>query len=327
MKLVRRQFLYLAAAGVVAPALSSAAFEQAYPTHTVRIFVGFPAGSSADIIARLVGQGLSDRLHQPFIIENRPGAATNVATEAVVRAPADGYTLLLVTSPNAVNATLYQNLNFNFIRDIAPVSGVGYGPFVLVVNSSFPATNLADFIAYAKANPGKINIASSGNGTTSHVAEELMKMRAGIDLVHVPYRGEPPALIDLLAGQVQALFISLPVSIEHIRAGRLRALAVTTSIRVEALPEVPCLAEFMPGYDASAWQGIGAPRGTPAEVVNKLDTAISDILADPKIRTRFGELGVTPLALSASEFGDLIARETGKWGRVIRAANLKADGS
>ena len=327
MTLVRRRFLYLAGASVIAPALSSAAFGQTYPAHPVRIFVGFPAGSGADILARLVGQGLSDRLHQPFIIENRPGAATNVATEAVVRAPADGYTLLFVTSPNAVNATLYQNLNFNFIRDITPVSGVGRGPFVLVVNRSFPATTLADFIAYAKANPGKINIASSGNGTTSHVAEELMNMQAGIDLVHVPYRGEPPALIDLLAGQVQALFISLPASIEHIRAGRLRALAVTTPTRASALPDVPGLAEFMPGYDASAWQGIGAPKGTPAGVVNTLDKAISDILADPKIRTRLSELGETPLALSASEFGDFIARETDKWGKVVRTANLKADGS
>jgi len=327
MKLVRRQFLCLAGAGVVAPALSSAAFGQAYPTHPVRILVGFPAGSSADILARLMGQGLSERLHQPFIIENRPGAGSNVATEAVVRASADGYTLLFVTSPNAVNATLYQNLNFNFIRDITPVSGVGRGPFVLVVNRSFPATSLADFIAYAKANPGKINIGSSGNGTTSHVAGELMKMQGGIDLVHVPYRGEPPALIDLLAGQVQALFISLPASIEHIRAGQVRALAVTTPMRVEALPDVPSLAEFMPGYDASAWQGIGAPKGTPAEVVNKLDKAIGDILADSKIKTRFGELGVTPLALSAPEFGDLIARETDKWSKVVRTANLKADGS
>ena len=327
MKLVRRQFLCLAGASVVAPALSSAAFGQAYPTHPVRILVGFPAGSSADILARLMGQGLSERLHQPFIIENRPGAGSNVATEAVVRASADGYTLLFVTSPNAVNATLYQNLNFNFIRDITPVSGVGRGPFVLVVNRSFPATSLADFIAYAKANPGKINIGSSGNGTTSHVAGELMKMQGGIDLVHVPYRGEPPALIDLLAGQVQALFISLPASIEHIRAGQVRALAVTTPMRVEALPDVPSLAEFMPGYDASAWQGIGAPKGTPAEVVNKLDKAIGDILADSKIKTRFGELGVTPLALSAPEFGDLIARETDKWSKVVRTANLKADGA
>jgi tripartite-type tricarboxylate transporter receptor subunit TctC len=327
MTLVRRGFLYLAAASVVAPALSSAAFGQAYPTRPVRIFVGFPAGSGADILARLVGQGLSDRLHQPFIVENRPGAATNVATEAVVRAPADGYTLLFVTSPNAVNATFYQNLDFNFIRDITPVAGVGRGPFVLVVNRSFPAATLADFIAYAKANPGKINMASSGNGTTSHMAAELMKMQAGIDLVHVPYRGEPPALIDLLAGQVQALFISLPASIEHIRAGRLRALAVTTSTRADALPDVPAFAELMPGYDASAWQGIGAPKGTPAEVVNGLSKTIGDILADPKIRTRFSEFGEAPLALSASAFGNFIARETDKWGKVVRTANLKADGS
>jgi tripartite-type tricarboxylate transporter receptor subunit TctC len=325
MRLVRRQFLWLAGAAVAAPAFSRNACARAYPTHPVHVLVGFPAGSSADLLARLVGQSLSDRLGQPFIIENRPGAASNIATEAVVRAPADGYTLLFVTSPNAVNTTFYQNLSFNFIRDIAPVAGVGHGPFVLVVNRSFPAMTFLDLVAYAKANPGKTNVASSGNGTTSHVVSEMLMIMAGINMVHVPYRGESPALTDLLAGQVQAMFVTLPPSIEHIRAGRLRALAVTTTARSEALPDVPTLADFVPGFEASAWQGVGAPRNTPMQVIDKLNMEITAGLADPKMKQRLADLGGVPMPMTPAEFGKLIADETGKWGKVVRVANIKAE--
>jgi tripartite-type tricarboxylate transporter receptor subunit TctC len=290
----------------------------------VRIIVGFPAGSSADIVARLIGQSLSERLGQPFIIENRPGAGSNLAAEAVVRAAPDGYTLLLVASPNAVNASFYENLSFNFLRDITPVAGIGRGPFVMLVNPSVRATTLPDFIAYAKANPGKINMASSGNGTTTHVAGELLKMMTGIDLVHVPYRGDAPALTDLLAGQVQMMFAALPPALEHIRAGRLRALAVTSATRAEVLPNVPALADFVSGYEVSAWEGIGAPKNVPAEIIERLSKEVNAILADPTPRARLSDLGITPLAVSPAEFRTFVADETAKWGKVIRAAHIKA---
>ena len=275
MKLPRRQFLHLAAGAAALPAVSRIAWAQAYPTRPVRIIVGFAAGGAADIIARLIGQWLSERLGQPFVIENRPGAGSNIATEAVVRAPPDGYTLLLVGTANAINATLYDKLNFNFIRDIAPVAGIIRVPNVMVVNPSVPAKTVPEFIAYAKANPGKINMASGGIGTAAHVSGELFKMMAGVDMVHVPYRGAAPALTDLLGGQVQVMFASMPSSIEHIRAGKLRALAVTTATRSEALPDIPTVGEFVPGYEASAWYGVGAPKDTPAEIVDKLNKEIN----------------------------------------------------
>lgn len=325
MKHSRRQFFVLAgAAAAAASTVSNMSYAGTYPAKPVRILVGFPGGSSADIIARLVAQSLSERLGQPFIVENRPGASSNIATEMVVRAPADGYTLLLITSPNAVNATYYQNLSFDFIRDIAPVASIGRGPFVMVVNAAMPVTNFAEFVAYAKANPGKINMASSGNGTTTHVAGELLKMMVGINMIHVPYRGEPPALTDLMAGQVQIMFVSLAPAIEHIKAGRLRALAVTTAQRSQALPEVPALAEFVPGFEASGWEGIGAPRGMPADIVDQLHREVTAVLADPALQARFLELGVTPLSLSTAEFTKLIADETAKWAKVIQRADIRA---
>ena len=276
-----------------------------------------------DIVARLIGQWLSERLGQPFIIENRPGAGSNIATEAVVRAPPDGYTLLLVGPPNAINATLYDKLNFNFIRDIAPVASIVRVPNVMVVNPSVPAKTVPEFIAYAKANPGKINMASAGIGSSAHVAGELFKMMTGVDMVHVPYRGAAPALTDLLGGQVQVCSPRMPASIEYIKAGKLRALAVTTATRSEALPDVPTVGEFVPGYEASSWYGVGAPKNTPAEIVDKLNKEINAALADPKIKARLADLGGTALAGSPADFGKLIADETEKWGKVIRAANIK----
>ena len=287
--------------------------------------VGFAAGGAPDILARLMGQWLSERLGQPFVIENRPGAGSNIATEAVVRAPPDGYTLLLVSPANAINATLYDKLNFNFIRDIAPVAGIIREPHVMVVNPSVPAKTVPEFIAYAKANPGKLNMASAGNGTAAHVAGELFKMMTGVDMVHVPYRGAAPALTDLLGGQVQVMFAAMPASIEYIRAGKLRALAVTTATRSEALPDIPTVGEFVPGYEASAWFGVGAPKNTPAEIIDKLNKEINAALADPKIKARLADLGGTVLPGSPADFGKLIADETEKWGKVIRAANIKPE--
>jgi tripartite-type tricarboxylate transporter receptor subunit TctC len=283
-----------------------------------------PAGAS-DITARLIGQWLSERLGQQFFIENRPGGGTNIGTEAVVRAPADGYTLLMVGSNNASNATFYDKLNFNFIRDIAPVAGVFRGPYVMVVNPSVPASTVPEFIAYAKAKPGKITMASSGIGAATHLAGELFKIMAGIDMVHVPYRGGGPAVTDLIAGQVQVYFASTVASIEYIRAGRLRALAVTAATRSDALPDIPTVAEFVPGYEASTWYGVGAPKATPAEIVEKLNKEINAGLADPKIKARLADLGGDVLALSPADFGKLIADETEKWGKVIRDANIKAE--
>jgi tripartite-type tricarboxylate transporter receptor subunit TctC len=291
----------------------------------VRIVVGFAPGGGADITARLIGQWLSERLGQPFIIDNRPGAGSNIATEAVVRAPADGYTLLLVGAFNAVNATLYDKLNFNFIRDIAPVATMYYVPNVMAVHPSFPAKTILEFIAYSKSNPGKVNMGSGTTGASMHMSGELFKIMAGIDMVHVFYRGAGPALTDLLAGQVQVSFPTMPASIEYIRAGRLRALAVTTATRSDALPDIPTVGEFLPGYEASAWYGVGAPRNTPAEIIEKLNREINSALADPRMKVRLAELGGTILAGSSDDFGKIIADETEKWGKVIRAANIKPD--
>jgi tripartite-type tricarboxylate transporter receptor subunit TctC len=297
---------------------------QAFPARPVRIVVGFPPGGVSDIVARLLGQWLSERLGQPFVIENRPGAASNIATEAVVRAPADGYTLLLVNPANATSATLYDNLNFNFIRDIAPVAGIVRVPNVMEVNPSVPAKTVREFIAYAKANPGKLNYASAGNGTTVHLAGELFNMMASVNLVHVPYRGSAPALIGMLGGQVQVMFDTLPSSIEHVRTGKLRALAVSTAERSPALPDVPTVGDFVPGFEASVWQGIGVPKSTPPEIVEKLNKEINAALSDPRMGAQLASLGGTELALSPVEFGTLIAEETERWARVIRGASIKA---
>ena len=322
MKIPRRQFLHLAAALAVGP---RTAFAQAYPTRPVHFIVGLAAGGGADILARLMGQWLSERLGQQFVIENRPGAGTNVATEAVVRAPADGYTLLMVLPPNAVNATLYQKLNFNFIRDIAPVAGLIRTPLAMELNPSFPAKTVPEFIAYAKGNPNKISMASAGIGTSGHVAGELFKMMAQVDMVHVPYRGGAPAIIDLLGGQVQVLFDPISSSTEYIRAGKLRALAVTTAARSEAFPDIPTVAEFVPGYEASAFFGVGAPKNTPADIIEKLNKEINAGLADPKLKARLADLGGTVIAGSPADFGKLIADETDKWATVVKFAGIKPE--
>jgi tripartite-type tricarboxylate transporter receptor subunit TctC len=323
MKLHRRQFLHLAAGAAALPAVSRYAWAQTYPTRPVRWIVPFPPGGTTDILARLMGQWLSVRLGQPFIIDNRAGAGSNIGTEAVVRAPPDGYTLLLVGPPSAINATLYDKLNFNFIRDIAPVAGIISGPNVMVVHPSVPAKTVPEFIAYAKSNPGKINMASSGNGTSPHVAGELFKMMAGVDVVHVPYRGAAPALTDLLGGQVQAMFASMPASIEYIRAGKLRALAVTTATRSAALPDIPTVDDFVPGYEASTWYGVGVPKYTPAEVIDKLNNEINAALADPKIKARLADLGGTVLPGTPADFGKLVAQETDKWAKVVKFSGSK----
>jgi tripartite-type tricarboxylate transporter receptor subunit TctC len=325
MKLPRRQFLYLAAGAAALPAVLRIAKAQAYPSRPVRIIVGFAPGGGTDITARLMGQWLSERLGQQFVVENRPGAGSNIGTEVVVHAPSDGYTLLIVGSFNTINATLYDKLNYNFIRDIAPVANITRDPYVMVVNPSVPTKSVPEFIAYAKANPRKLNMASAGTGTGSHIAGELFKMMAGVDMVHVPYRGSGPALTDLLGGQVQVWFASMPSSIQYIRAGKLRALAVTTTTRSEALPGVPTVGEFVPGYDASTWYGVGAPKATPAEIIDKLNKEINAGLADPNIKARLADLGGTVLALSPADFGKFIVDETEKWGNVIRDLNIKAD--
>jgi tripartite-type tricarboxylate transporter receptor subunit TctC len=324
MKLPRRKFLHLAAGAAALPAVSHFAWAQSYPTRPVHIIVGFAPGGATDILARLMGQWLSEKLGQPFIIDNRPGGGTNIATEAAVRAPADGYTLLMVGTTQAINATLYDKLNFDLIRDIAPVASVLRGPYVLVVNPSVPAKSVPEFIAYAKANPGKINIASPGNGTPAHVAGELFKMMTGVSLVHVPYRGAGPALTDLLGGQVQVTLGSI-ASIEYVRAGKLRALAVTTATRSEALPDLPAVAEFVPGYEASGWYGIGAPRNTPADIVDKLNKEINAGLANSGMKARLADLGGTVLPGSSADFGKLIAEETEKWAKVVKFSGAKPE--
>ena len=325
MKLPRRTFLQLAAGAAALPVVSRIAWAQAYPSRPVRIVVGATAGGGFDISARLMGQWLSERLGQPFVIENRPGAGSNIATEAVVRAPPDGYTLLLVNAANAINATFYGKLNFNFLRDIGPVAGFARVPEVMVSNLSFPSSTVPEFIAHAKANPGKLTIASGDVGTPSHLAGQLFKMMTGVDMVHVPYRGVAPALTDLLGGQVQVTFASMPSSIAYIRAGNLRLLAVTTATRSELLPDVPTVGEFVPGYEASGWYGIGAPKGTPFEVIDRLNSQINAGLADPKMKIRVAEMGETTISTSPADFGKLIAEETEKWGKLIRAANIKGE--
>jgi tripartite-type tricarboxylate transporter receptor subunit TctC len=317
----RRQLLHLAVGAVALPAVSRFAWAQTYPTRTVRIIVGYPAGSGPDLVARFVGRRLSDRLGQQFAIENRPNA--NIAAEMVVRAPPDGYTLLMITATNAINATLYPNSSFNFIRDIAPVASIGRTPVVMAVNPSLPAKTLSDFIAHAKANPGKIKFASSGNGTPLHLAGELFETMAGVELVHAPYRNS--YMPDLLGGQVQVAFTTIPSLIEYIRAGKLRALAVGSATRSDTLPGVPTVGEFVPGYEASAWYGLGAPKSTPAEIIEKLNKTTSAALADPDTKLRLVSFGVEPMSMTPAEFGKLMLDETEKWGKVIRAANIKPE--
>jgi tripartite-type tricarboxylate transporter receptor subunit TctC len=324
MALSRRRFLYLGSAAV-AVSVSRTASAQAYPARPVRIVVGFPPGGPQDLLIRLVGQRLSERLGQPFIIENRPGGSGNIATEAVMRATADGYTLLSVGPVNVINATLFNKLNVNFIRDIAPVASISRGPNVMVVDPSFPARTVREFIAYARANPGKINMASAGNGTSGHVAGELFKMMTGIDMVHVPYRGLPAALTDLISGQVQVSFGTMPPAIEHIRSGRLRALALTTAARSEALPDIPTVGESVPGYEASSIFGLGAPRKTPVEIIDKLNGEINAALADSSIQRRLVGLGGVAFGGSPAEFGTLLVDETEKWAKVIKFAGIKAE--
>jgi tripartite-type tricarboxylate transporter receptor subunit TctC len=325
MKLPRRQFLRLAAAAAALPAASRIARAEAYPARPVRWIVGFPAGQGADIVTRIMAQYLSERLGQAFVVDNRPGASSNIATEMVVHAPADGYTLLSINSSNLVNATLYEKLPYDFIRDIAPIAGIDRVPLVMEVNPRVPVSTVPEFIAYAKANPGKLNMASGGNGNSTHMAGELFKMMTGVDLIHVPYRGSAPALTDLLGGQVQVMFDIIASSIEHIRSGKLRALAVTTATRLEALPDIPTVGEFVPGYEAIAVTGVGAPKGTAAEVLNRLNQEINAGLADPKLKGRLADLGVTPLPGSSADFGKLIAEDTEKWGKVVKFSGAKPD--
>jgi tripartite-type tricarboxylate transporter receptor subunit TctC len=323
MKLLRRQFLHLAAGAAALPALSRIADAQTYPTRPVRIVVGLAAGSAPDIVARIVSQWLSERLGQQFIVDNRPGANSNIGTEAVARAAPDGYTLLLAIGSNAVNATLYDKLSFNFIPDFAPVAGIVGVPHVMVVHPSVPAKTVPEFIVYAKANPGKLNMASAGTGGTPHVAGELFKMMAGVEMLHVPYRGNPRP--DLLGGQVQVMFDTVPASIGYIRSGQLRPLAVTTTARLDVLPNVPTMADFLPGYEATGWQGIAAPRTTPVEIIDKLSKEINTALADAKIRAQLANLGAVPTPMTPGEFGKHIANEIEKWAKVIKFAGIKAE--
>ena len=325
MKLLRRQFLEFAGAVAAAAALPRSASALDYPTRPVRIIAGFAAGGGVDITARLIGQWLTERLGQSFVTENRPGAGGNIGTEAVVNAAADGYTLLLATVPNAVNASLYDKLKFNFIRDTVPVAGIIRVPMVILLNPLVPANTVPEFIAYAKANPGKVSMASAGNGSAPHMAGELFKMMADVDMIHVPYRGSAPALTDLLGGQVQVMFDVMASSIAHIRAGKLRALAVTTAMRSEALPDVPTVGDFVPGYEASAVGGVGVPKGTSVEIIDKLNVEINAALADPKMKLRFADLGGTPLPGSPADYGKLIAEETAKWAKVIKFAGIKPE--
>jgi tripartite-type tricarboxylate transporter receptor subunit TctC len=325
MKLPRRQFLHLAAGAAALPVISRIAMAQSYPSRPVRILVGFAAGGGADIFARLMAQWLSERLGQQFIVENRLGASSNLAIEAAVNAAPDGHTLVVVGTPNAVNATLFEKLNFNLIKDIAPVAGIIRLPFVMLVHPSFPAKTVPDFIAYAKRNPAKINFGSGGSGSTPHIAAELLRMMAGVDMVHVPYRGEAPALTDLLSGQLQLMFGSMSSAVAHAKAGTLRPLAVTTAVRSEALPDIPSLSDFLPGYEASYLGGIGAPKNTPTAIIDKLNKEINAGLADQRIKSRLAEMGGTALIGSSADFGTLIAEETDKWAKVIKFANIKPE--
>ena len=325
MKSSRRRFLQVAAGAAALPVLARMARAQAYPNRPVRIMVAYAAGATNDTLARLIGQWLSERLGQTFVIENRPGAGTNLATEAVVRAPPDGYTLLLTGPANATNATLYERLSFNFLRDIVPVAGFVRVPQVIVVHPSLPVTTVPELIAYAKANPGRINMASAGNGSSLHLAGELFKLMAGVDLLHVPYRGGAPMYTDLLAGQTQVMFGVMTTSITYIRTGKLRALGVTTAARLDVLPEVPTVAEFVPGYEASSPYGLGAPRGTPADIVDRLNREVNLGLADPRLKARLADMGGIPLAGSPADYGRLLVDETEKWGKVVKFAAVKAD--
>lgn len=325
MKFPRRRVLNLLAGATALPAMARIARAESYPTRPVRILVGFPAGGGVDTIARLMAQWLSERLDQPFLIENRPGAGSNIAAEAVVRAPSDGYTLLQLNVTNAINATLYEKLNFDIVRDITPVAGIIRVPLVMLVNPSVPVNTVPDFIVYAKANPGKINMASAGNGTPQHVAGELFTMMAALNMVHVPYRGDAPALTDLIGGQVQVMFDTPPASIEHIRAGQIRPLAVTTAIRSEVLPDIPTVAEFVPGYEASSWYGLGAPKNTPAGIVSKLNNEINRALSDPKMKARLANFDGLSLAGSPAEFSRFFADETERLAKVIQAAHIRAE--
>jgi tripartite-type tricarboxylate transporter receptor subunit TctC len=325
MKLPRRNFLHLAAGAVAVPAVSRIAGAQTYPTRPVRLVVGYTAGGGNDITARLMAQWLSERLGQQFIVDNRPGAGSNIAAEAVVRAPADGHTLLLAGAPNAINVTFYDKLNFNFARDVVPVASIMRVPLVMVVHPSFPAKTVPEFIAYAKANPRNLNMGSAGAGGPDHMAGELFKIMAGVNMIHVPYRGLSSALTDLLGGQVQVIFSTLPAAIEYLRAGNLRALAVTTTMRSQELPEIPTVGDFFPSYEASQWYGVVAPKNTPAEIVERLNKEIDAGLADPKLTARLADLGGTMLPGSPADFGKLIAAEIEKWGKVVRASNVKVE--
>jgi tripartite-type tricarboxylate transporter receptor subunit TctC len=322
---VRRRFLALACGAIAAPAVVPVAWSQTYPARPLHMVVGFAAGGGADIIARLIGQSLSERLGQQIVVDNRPGAGTNIATEVVVKAAPDGYTLLLANSPNAINTTLYDNLSFDFIRDVAPVASIGRVPLVMVVNPSLPAKTVAEFIAYAKANPGKVNMGSGGNGAPDHMSGELFKAMAGVGILHVPYRGVAPAIADLLGGQVQVIFGTMPAVIAFIKSGKLRALAVTTATRSDELPDVPTIAEFVPGYEASQWYGIGAPRNTPAAVIERLNRETNAVLAEPGMKARLAELGASVLSGSPADFGKLIVEETGKWAKVVKLSGAKPD--
>jgi tripartite-type tricarboxylate transporter receptor subunit TctC len=325
MKLPRRQFLHLAVGAAALPAVARVAWAQSYPSRPVRVVVPAAPGGATDIITRVIGRRLSERLGQQFIIENRPGGSNNLGTEAVVRAPADGYTLLAMGGVNVVNTVLFDKLNFNFIRDIAPVAGTMRTPFIMTVNPSFPAKTIPEFIVHVKANPGQLNFASGGTGTGPHMAGELFKVMTGVNMVHVPYRGEGLALTDLLGGQVQVMFSASSVSLESVKAGKLRALGVTTSARWEAMPDLPTVSEFVPGFEASGWFGVGAPKDTPAETIDRLNNAINTALADPNIKARIADLGGDPFPSSPANLGKFIVEEAEKWGKVIRAANIKLD--
>jgi tripartite-type tricarboxylate transporter receptor subunit TctC len=325
MKLGRREFLKLAGAAIATPVISQVAHAEAYPVKPVRFIHGYAPGGSADITARLIGQWLSDHLGQPFIVESRPGAGSNIGTEAVVHAAPDGYTILLVAPANAINATLYERLPYNFMQDLAPIAGLIRFPNVMEVNPSVPVTTVQEFIAYAKANPGRINMASSGNGSTIHMSGELFKMMTGITMVHVPYRGAAPALADMIGGQVQVMFDNVPSSLEHIRTGKLRALAVTTAKRSDVLPDLPTVGDFLPGYESSAWYGVGAPRNTSRDIIDLLNREINAGLADPRLKARFAELSAAVIPGSPEDFGTLIADETGKWGKVVKFSGAKAN--
>jgi tripartite-type tricarboxylate transporter receptor subunit TctC len=325
MNLLRRKFLQLAAGAAVSPAASCFAQAQTYPSRPVHIILGFPPGGPSDVLARIMGQWLSDHLGQPFIIESRPGASGNIAAEAVIRSPADGYTLLLVVPGNATSDALFDKLNFNFIRDTAPVAAISQGPLVMAINPAIPVQTVPEFIAYAKLRPGQINFASPGNGAVIHLCGELFKMMTGVNMVHVPYRGNAPAVIDLIAGQVQMMFADTPSTIEHIKAGKLRALAVTSPTRSEILPGVPTVNEFLPGFEAGNWFGIAAPKNTPLEVIDKLNKEINVGLADPKVKARLAVLGAAPFKGSSADFGKFIAAEATKWTNVIRTAHVKAE--